>query len=168
VLEEEQLTAGPQHPRDLPQGNVGGVDRAQHEGRDDRVDRSAGERQPFRRRVNQPSPPAAAAQPFLKTGAHCGVWFRQDQIVEVVGVVRQVQAGAAADLECETARVAEQSSSVGAQSGPLAHPDEGVIQDRESASPSRVARWCALCGVVLHAGDGMDAEAWSASLSWAI
>ena len=140
MLEEEQLTAGPQHPRDLPQGNVRGVDRAQHEGRDDRVDRSAGERQPFRGRVNQPSPLAAAAQPLLKAGTHRGVWFRQDQIVEVVGVVRQVQAGTASDLERAPARAAEQSLSVGAQSGALAHPYEGVIQECESPRPSRFAR----------------------------
>ena len=65
MLEEEQLTAGPQHPRDLPQGNVGGVDRAQHEGGDDRVDRSVGEWQPFRRRLEK------ARGSFLDGPAHC-------------------------------------------------------------------------------------------------
>ncbi len=168
MLEEEQLAAGPQYPRDLLQYNVGAVDRAQHEGRDDRVDRSVGEWQPFRRRVHHFRPPAAAVQLPLKAGAHRGVWFRQDQIVKVVGVVRQVQAGAAADLERAPARVAEQSLSVSAQSGPLAHPDEGVIQECESACPSRVARWNALRDLVLHAGDGTDTKVWSASLTWAI
>ena len=104
VLDEEQLTVGAQHPRDLPQGEIGSVDGAQHEGRDDRVDRSVGERQLLRRRVDQPRPPAAAAQPLREAGAHRGVWFDQDQLVEVIGVVRQVEAGAAADLDGAPAR----------------------------------------------------------------
>ena len=58
-----------------------------------------GERQLLRRRVDQPRPPAAdALRRFCEAGAHRGVWFDQDQLVEVIGVVRQVEAGAGADL----------------------------------------------------------------------
>ena len=38
-------------------------------------------------------------QPLGEAATHRGVWFDQDQFVEVVGVVRQVEAGAGADLD---------------------------------------------------------------------
>ena len=138
VLDEEQLTVGPQHPHDLPQGEIGSVDGAQHEGRDDRVDRSVGERQPLRRRVDQPRPPAAAAQPLARGGsASRRSGSTQDQLVEVVGVVRQVQAGAAADLDGAARALAEQLLAVRAQSGPLAGPQEGVVDEPRRRAPRR-------------------------------
>ena len=99
MLEEEQLTVGPQDPSDLPQGEIGSVDGAQQKSRDDSVDRSVSERQPLRRGVDQARSPPAAAQLLFQTGAHRRVRLDEDQLVEVVGVVRQVQAGAAANLQ---------------------------------------------------------------------
>ena len=161
VLDEQQLTVGTQHARDLPQRKIGSVDRAQHERRDDRIDRSVGERQPLRRRVNQPRPPAAAAQPLLKARAHRRVRLDQDQLIEVIRVVRQVQAGAAADLHRAPARAAEQLLAVSAQPSPLADPQERVIQNRERARPSSpsLARLCDLWDAVLHDGDHTHAAA---------
>ena len=116
VFDEEQLTVGLQHPHDFLQGEIGSVHGAQHEGRDDRVDGSIWERQLLRRCVDQPRSKAMARQPVGEAATHRGVWFDQDQSVEVVGVVRQVQAGAGADLDRAAGRSLEQVLAVFAQS----------------------------------------------------
>ena len=110
VFDEEQLSVGLQHPHDLPQGEIGCVHGAQHEGRDDRVDGSVRERQLLRRCVDQPRPEATARQPPGEAATHRGIRFDQDQLGEVVGVVRQVEAGAGADLDRAAGRPAESSS----------------------------------------------------------
>ena len=137
MLQEEQLTIGPQHPHDLLQGQFGSVDGAQHEGRDDGVDRSVGERQPLGWRVDQPCAPARIAQALLEPGTHWEVWFDEDQLDELIGVVRQVETSAAAYLDREPTRPAEKVLSERAHSRPLADPQERVIDHRKSTSPDR-------------------------------
>ena len=140
VFDEEQLTVGLQHPHDLLQGEIGSVHGAQHQGRHDRVDGSVWERQLLRRCVDQPRPAATARQPLGEAAAHRGVWFDQDQFVEVVGVVRQVEAGAGADLDRAAGRSLEQLLAVFAQSRLLADPQEGLVHGREGARPGTRAR----------------------------
>ena len=137
VLQEEELTIGPQDPDDLAQGELGSVDGAQHERRHDRVDRSVGERQLLRRRLDESCVPAAPAQTLLEAGMHRGVRFGEDELVEVVGVVRQVEAGAAADLHGASARLAEQLPAERAHAGPLAGPHEGVVERPRTCGPRR-------------------------------
>ena len=88
MLQEEELTVGPQDPHDLAQGELGIVDGAQHERRHDRVDRSVGERQPLRRRVDEPARAGRSARRRCSRRARiAAVGFGEDQLVEVVGVV---------------------------------------------------------------------------------
>ena len=85
MLQEEELTIGPQDPHDLAQGEVGRIDGAQHERRHDGVDRSVGERQPLRGRVDEPCVTAAPAQASLEAEVHRAVGFGEDQLVEASG-----------------------------------------------------------------------------------
>ena len=50
---------------------------------------------------------AALAQTLLEAEMHRAVGFGEDQLVEVLGVVGQVEAGAAADFHGDSARLAE-------------------------------------------------------------
>ncbi len=140
MFDEEQLTVGLQHPHDFLQREIGSVHRAQHEGRHDRVDGSVRERQLLRRCVDEPRPKATARQPLGEAATHRGVWFDQDQSVEVVGVVRQIQTGAGADLDRVAGRSLEQLLAVFAHSRLLAGPQEGLVHGREGARPGTRAR----------------------------
>ena len=83
--------------------------------------------------------------------------------------MREVQARAAADLHRASPRTAEQLTALGAQPSSLADAQEGVIQDRERARPSRrAARRRDLCDAVLHDRHHRYAAGCSASLAWAI
>ena len=122
MLQVEELTVGAQDPDDLAQGELGIVDGAQHERRHDRVDRSVGKRQLLRRRLDESCVPAAPAQALLEADLHRAVRFGEDELVDVVGVVRQVEAGAAPDLHGASARPTEKLPAQCTDAGPLADP----------------------------------------------
>jgi hypothetical protein len=76
-------------------------------------------------------------EPLLETRTHRRIGFGQDQLVEVIGVVGQVEASAAAYVDRAPSRVTEKLLPKGSDSGPLADPHERVVGNREGASPDR-------------------------------
>ena len=88
---------------------------------------------------------ATARQPLLEAATHRGVGFDQDQLVEVVGVVAQVQAGAAADLHRAAGR-SLRAAPCGARAVPPARRPTGRGRTRprrrapRRASPPTVRR----------------------------
>ena len=92
MLDEQQLSAGAEHARNLPEGGVGEVDRAEDERRDDRVHRPVLEWDRFGGGVERARRFAALAQLALQPPAHRLERLRQDQLLKAVGVVREVGA----------------------------------------------------------------------------
>ncbi len=104
VLEQQQLSGGAEHPRDLA-GGVGQVaDAAQHEGANDGVGAVSGRGSwsavPGSTSVRARSPGSRLVQLAGEAAAHVGFGLDEHEPLDLLGaVVRQVGAGAGADLD---------------------------------------------------------------------
>ena len=140
VLDEQQPPARPQHAGDLAQGQRLVRDRAEHERRDDRVERVVGEGQRLGRR---PVNLRRATQPLdapLERACHRLDRLGEHERLDRVRVVAQVEAGPGADLEHATFGMSEQVAPVPSHAEPLAEPEERVVDPSEDAIPDA---WCA-------------------------
>src|SRR5690242_8008968 len=99
MLEEQQPSSWFEDALDLVEGDDWAVDGAEHERRNDRVDRVVVERQPFGGRVEDRHVAPAAPCGLLEAPAHRRGRLGEDELVEVGGVVREIETGAAAELE---------------------------------------------------------------------
>src|ERR1700733_13682248 len=155
MLDEQQLAVGGEHAGDLAQRKLGSIDRAQHERRDDGVDRAVGKRESFRGGVDDRYLWPQARCMALETCAHRRVWLSEHEPLELSWIVRQVQSGPAADLERETARACEQRGTTRARATALGEPHERVVDPGRDTTPwGRLGRvlWDLRC--VLHSEDG--------------
>jgi hypothetical protein len=108
VLEEAQLAARSQHPPQLGQRAHRIGDRAQHEAAHRRIEAAIRERQRLGRRVDDRD---VDRNPLSRRGqALPQIWLRlqSDDLVDRGGIVREVRAGAGADLEHAARQALEQ------------------------------------------------------------
>jgi len=106
-------------------------DGAQHERRDDGVEGGVGERQALRHRVHDLGRDGGARQPPPQAPPHRRIRLRQHEPADARAVVRQVRAGARAELEHVTLRLRQQRPAVGRQVPPLVGAAEAVVDGRE-------------------------------------
>ena len=126
VLEEEELPAGPQHARDLLERDLRVGHGAEDERRDDGVERRGGERQRLRAGQDDLGPPAERVEAATELRGHRLVGLGEGQ-VDVVGVVRGVEAGAGPDLQHPAVGLGHERAAALGKPGPLGGPEERVI-----------------------------------------
>ena len=90
--------------------------------------------------VDHPRLALAAAHRLLEALAHRRVGLCEHEAVEVVRVVGEIQAGAAADLQRPSARLGQEVVAVAAHAGALADPQGRVIDRRRTRVPTGASR----------------------------
>ena len=143
VLKEQQASARSEDALDLVEDDDRLVDGAEHERRHHGVHRAVVHGEPLGGRVEDGRGAFAATDGLLQPPAHRGGGLGEDELVEIVGVVGQVQSGAAAQFERAAARQREEVAATRAHPGQLARPQDGVVDGGEQPSPRSGTNWAA-------------------------
>src|SRR5690348_3798153 len=136
VLEEQQLSAWAQYPRDLRERAVQVGDTAQGEGHDRGVERAVRERQGLARGVHDLYLAPAGAP--VQSLAHARVRLDQAQPGHRRWVVSEVSASPGADLDRRAGGLREQSMSILAEPRALGTAGDPVVDSRIEGLEHRV------------------------------
>ena len=133
MLDEQKVTAGPEHPGDLAQRARRVQRGAQHEVAHHAVDAGVGHWQLLRRRAHHPRPLAAGRDTALQPAQHPRVRLGEDQLGHLAGVVGQRVAHAGADLQRPAGRLGDHVASGGADATQFHQPDHRRVDRGEPA-----------------------------------
>ena len=137
MLDEQQLPVRSEHACDLAKRALGLVDGAEDERRDDGVHGRVGQRQALGRRVDDLGDARMPLHATCKSPAHRRFGLGEHELGEPVGIVRDIEPCAGADLDDVADGAVQKRASAAAHAGELTQPEKRVVHEREDPQPRR-------------------------------
>ena len=135
MLAEEEPAVRTQHPPDLIERGLGIWHGAEDHRRDNRVDGVGRHRKRLGTRAQDASTDTAPVKPQFETASHRVDWLAEDELLELIGIVRQVETGPGSDLEYRPTRPSEQAPASLVHPATLAQRKERVIGGGDEPRP---------------------------------